>query len=62
LHGRFSHPTADALVNVLKRARPADVGTETKKALKDLVRKCQTCQTFASKPAIFKVSLPAEDI
>lgn len=62
LHERFGHPTAQALIDLLKRARPEDCDAETNKVLKSLVSRCKTCQTFAPKPAVYKVSWPVDEI
>ena len=62
MHKNFSHPSNNALINVLKRARPSDVNSETKKMLEDIVARCKQCQTFRSKPTIFRVSLPMDEI
>lgn len=51
-----------ALVNLLKRGHPKEFDCGTRALLEDITKKCKACEKFASIPAIFKVSMPAEAI
>jgi hypothetical protein len=62
LHRSFFHPSSEKLLNLLKRARPEQVTTETRKLLNEIVDACTACQTFAPKPLSFRVSIPEEDL
>ena len=61
LHRRFAHPSTRKLPNLLKRARPDQVSSETRKVLDNIVASCNPCQRMAPKPYVFQVSMP-EDI
>jgi len=62
MHDRFGHPTTRSLVNLLKRARPKQVQSETRNVLDGIVKHCKACQTFAPKPYMFKVSISTDDL
>ena len=62
LHERFSHPASEALVNLIRRADPQLLGSDTRKILDSIAKSCKACQVHASKPIRFKVSMPDNDI
>lgn len=50
-------PAINCLI-FLKLARPWETSVETKRALEEIQKRCNTCQNFSYTPIIFKVSLP----
>jgi hypothetical protein len=62
LHRAFFLPPTNKLYNLLRRSKPTEVHEETRKILKDIVRSCLTCQTFASQPFRFSVRMPDEKL
>lgn len=62
LHIHFFHPNVQKLYNLLKRARPDDVGADTKTALEEIAASCHNCQSHRSNPYRFPVSILEEEI
>ena len=60
-HRRFQHPHQDKLLNLLGRARPADLDPQTRSVLRDISESCDTCQRLEPKPIRFKATLPSVD-
>lgn len=62
LHTHFYHPYSNKLFNVIKRSRTYQADQTTISLLKDISKHCATCQTYASPPERFKVSLTLNEI
>ena len=62
MHKNFSHPSTESLMNLLRRSQLTDVNSELRKELEDIAAKCKSCQIFAPKPSIFRVSFPEDKI
>eukprot|EP00180_Rhodochaete_pulchella_P004061 Plantae.Rhodophyta-Rhodochaete_pulchella.ctg74856.p1 GENE.Plantae.Rhodophyta-Rhodochaete_pulchella.ctg74856~~Plantae.Rhodophyta-Rhodochaete_pulchella.ctg74856.p1 ORF type:complete len:209 (+),score=12.17 Plantae.Rhodophyta-Rhodochaete_pulchella.ctg74856:155-781(+) len=62
LHRQFSHASAEKLYNLRRKARPEDTPPDTLRRLKELSRRCDTCQRIANAPTRFKVSFGADNI
>jgi hypothetical protein len=62
LHRAFFHPSTDKLYSLLKRSKPTEVHEDTRRQLRQIVKACLTCQTFASQPLRFSVRLPDEKL
>jgi len=62
LHRSFGHPSASALYNVLKRARPGDVSSETRLAIEEMQKRCLTCARHSQKPRKSKLTIGTEDL
>lgn len=60
LHKRFGHPTADKLLNLLKRSDIDQVDSATLSILEEISRRCRLCQFNAQRPRRFKFSLKSE--
>jgi hypothetical protein len=59
LHQYRFHPSADKLLNLLKRANPANVPADTKELFKDMSKSCHAFQVYSSKPIYFQIRDPA---
>jgi hypothetical protein len=59
LHQHLFHPSADKLLNLLKRANPENLPADTKAVLKDISKSCHACQVYSSKPIHFQIRDPA---
>ena len=62
LHRTFGHPSASALIKVLKAARPEQMTPEVRNNVMNIVKSCVTCSTYASKPKRFKITVGTEDL
>ena len=62
LHLHLFQLNVTKLYNLLKRARPQEVNSSTKKVLEEIAEACQNCRRHRSRPYRFRVSLPADDI
>jgi hypothetical protein len=58
MHLHFMHPSTSKLYNLLERAYPAKLTSETWGILEDIAKSCHACQTYASRPATFQVRFP----
>eukprot|EP00171_Calliarthron_tuberculosum_P023580 IDg23580t1 len=61
LHRAFYHPSDEKLLNLMRRAKPKQAETHDAKLLKEISKKCDTCQKFGPKPNRFQVTLPKEE-
>ena len=61
LHRGFQHPHQDKLLNLLKRARPADLDPQTRSILREISESCDTFQRLGPRPIRFKATLPSVD-
>ena len=59
LHQHLFHPSAEKLLNLLKRANPENLPADTKHLLKDISKSCHACQVYSSKPIHFQIRDPA---
>ncbi|KAI0992301.1 hypothetical protein K3495_g15885, partial [Podosphaera aphanis] len=57
LHRRFGHPSAQRLVNVLRRSGYLDEDGEHRKTLDKIVKHCHKCQRYGDPPMRFKFTL-----
>ena len=57
-HRRFGHPSAQRLVDLLKKANHEDF---ERKAIEKLTRYCHFCQKHGKSPNQFKFTLREED-
>lgn len=62
LHRAFGHPSVTALVNILRRARPGEMTKQVQCQLAEIVRDCETCSKYSSKPRRFKLPVGAEGL
>ena len=62
LHYRFGHPGIKRMHEFLKRAKPDEVNSETKKMLENIHARCKECQFPAPKPFVVKVAVPHDDL
>ena len=62
LHRTFGHPSVSAFMKVLRSARPDEMTKEVKDWITDITRSCVTCQTYASKPKRFKITVGTDDL
>lgn len=62
LHRQFRHPSAEKLYNILKRAKPDEIYSDTFKALEDLVKQFDMCQRVSRAPGRFHVAFGAENV
>ena len=60
LHRSFGHPSAKALAELLKRARPTDPYVHDE--LDAIIRECAVCAKNASIPRRFKLTVGTEDV
>jgi hypothetical protein len=60
MHLYFIHPSTSKLFNLLERAYPEKLKSETWGLLEDIAKLCHACQTYASRPASFQVRFPIE--
>jgi hypothetical protein len=58
LHKNFFHPTVNNLMDLFKCANIQDLPVDARESLEDITARCDTCQTFTSKPYHFRVSMP----
>ena len=58
LHRRFAHPSVEKLMNLLRRAKPTEVDSQTAKILQEITDSCDPCQRLSPKPYVFQVSMP----
>ncbi len=58
MHKLLAHPTTKKLAALLKRANSSQYTSITKTVLKDIVRRRSSCYTMASKPFVFRVTIP----
>lgn len=56
LHCDFLHPSVDKLFNLIRKARPEEASTETKRVLEDITKNCDPCQRIQNAPHHFRVS------
>lgn len=57
LHRQFCHPSSDKLLQLLKKGRPNDVDSDTKKILDEIASTCDPCQRIQDGPGRFRVSI-----
>ncbi len=62
LHTQFGHPYTDALVNLLKKAKPGEMHPSVRKTVEEIAKRCTSCQIWAPLAARFRVSLPTENL
>eukprot|EP00180_Rhodochaete_pulchella_P004146 Plantae.Rhodophyta-Rhodochaete_pulchella.ctg7641.p1 GENE.Plantae.Rhodophyta-Rhodochaete_pulchella.ctg7641~~Plantae.Rhodophyta-Rhodochaete_pulchella.ctg7641.p1 ORF type:complete len:214 (-),score=14.48 Plantae.Rhodophyta-Rhodochaete_pulchella.ctg7641:799-1440(-) len=62
IHRAFGHPSASALVKVLKHARPAEMLSSAKQAVENLSRACTISSKRSSRPKHFKLTVGADDL
>ena len=62
LHLHFFHANAQKLFNLLKRARPDSVNSDTRNALEEIAKACRNCHQHSPRPYRFRVSIPADDV
>jgi hypothetical protein len=60
LHQHLFYSSADKLLNLLKRANPANLPADTKDLLKHISKSCHACQVYSSKPIPFQIRYPAQ--
>jgi hypothetical protein len=60
MHLHFMHPSNRKLFNLLERAYPEKLTTETWKLFEDIKDSCHACQRYTSRPISFKVRFPDE--
>lgn len=58
LHRSLYHPSAQKLYDLLKRADPDGLDSDTRRVLQDISRACEACQRFSPAPLSFKISIP----
>ena len=61
LHRSFGHPSASALLKLLKRADQGQANKATWHGIKDLAEKCMICARNSRKPKRFKLTVGNED-
>ena len=61
LHRGVKHPHQDKLLNLLRRARPADLDPQTRSILREISESCDICQRLGPEPILFKATLPSVD-
>ena len=62
LHRVFGHPSASALVNLLKRADPQKMRKEVKESISELTKACVVCAENASRPRRFKFTVGSDEL
>ena len=62
LHRNFSHPSAEKLYQLIKKARPEYATAETMNTLKELTKRCVPCQRVHNAPMRFRVTMGAENV
>ena len=62
LHRSFGHPSAQALYNILKRARPSDIKDTALREITRIAEECSTCKENAGRPRRFRLTVGAEDL
>jgi hypothetical protein len=62
VHRQFHHPSTNKLMNLLKRADPANVSETTRGFLNEIRSSCETCCRFGPRPQHFQVSLDADRV
>ena len=62
LHRHFRHPSTDKLFALIKRARPNQADSNTRRILEDMSRSCETCQTFSIPSQRFRVSFQPDEV
>lgn len=60
LHLHFFHPSARKLYNLLKRADPSSVSSDTLRLLETISSACRTCTVYSGGPHRFRVSMPKD--
>jgi hypothetical protein len=60
LHTSLAHPSADKLLDLLKRARPSEVSADTAIALKRIGKSCRICTMYGPPPRRVRSSVPEE--
>jgi hypothetical protein len=58
IHQRSGHPHWRRMHDFLRRVRPEECEPGLLKDLQEMVRECVSCQTYAPKPRVVKLSLP----
>ena len=62
LHKQFFHPSAEKLLNMLKKARPEETTLKILSVLQDLTKRCDRFQRIQNAPTRFRVSFGAENV
>lgn len=62
LHMQFFHPRPTQLYNLIKRAKPREVDSDTLNILKEISANCTQCQEFHASPLRFRVAIPETSI
>lgn len=62
LHLHFFHPSAQKLLNLLKRGTPDRLTADTPQVIQDIVNKCRGCKRFGIRPYRFRVSVPSDEV
>ena len=57
MHQGFYHPSAEKLLNLIKRAEPKHATPEVRALLKDISERCRICQYHSPKPRRFTASI-----
>ena len=60
LHRSMYHPSAEKMLELLRRADPDKLEPETRSVLQDISRSCHACQAYSPPPLAFKVSMPGD--
>lgn len=55
LHRHLLHPSTRKLYNLLRRAKPEELSSDTMKTLDEIRRTCETCQLYAPKQLVFRI-------
>lgn len=58
LHLHFLHPSATKLYELLRRAKPSDLDTDTLSVLKEISRCCESCVLYSPRQLVFQVRKP----
>jgi hypothetical protein len=61
LRKHYVHPSADRLYHILRRARPKETDSGTRKILEDITNACRHCQMHQAQPRRFVVSASMTD-
>ena len=62
LHLSFFNASAQKLYELVKRARPEDISSDTKVVLEEISKACEACRRYSSMPYIFRVAMPIGEI
>ncbi len=57
----FHRHSSGKLYELIKRAKQSQADESPRKLLQEILRSCETCQTFSAPPQLFRFSLPPSD-